>query len=104
MTLAEHQEQVTNGCRCVPANIPFDQFIRVNAACLMHGVRAIELFDLDAAAVRVEKVCQSPMAIHSLVKAGWTREGAGWTSPGRDSHLTQAKAYATLLWEEGSLV
>lgn len=90
-------------CACPRAEAPYDHLIRVNSDCPEHGP-APAIFDLDAAAARVEKVSQSPMAVFALVKSGWTREGAGWTHPGRVCHLTQAKAYATLLWEEGNIL
>jgi len=88
---------------CHPAEAPYDHLIRVSKDCLEHGPQSVT-FDMDAAAVRVEQASKSPMAIHALVQAGWMREGAGWTHPSKTCHLTQAKAYATLLWEEGSIV
>lgn len=104
MTLTQHQEEVAQGCRCTPASEPFDQWVVVNPSCLLHGVKPIELYDLPAAAERVIKIAQSPMAVFSLVEHGWTREGAGWTHPSKSCHLTQAEAFATLLWEDGNLI
>lgn len=90
-------------CTCSHPPVPYDHLKEIDKTCPTHGVRPI-LFDLDAAAVRVEKESQSPMAVFSLVQAGWERQGAGWTHPNKKSHLSQAKAFATLLWEDGTQI